>query len=301
MTNRWWIYQQTRFPILIYGPLVATLSFSCLGFSSLTRGNAAVPGTSTALVAFASSFLFFLQLRIADEFKDYEEDLRYRSYRPVPRGLVTLGELRFIGIAGALVQVGLSVWLDRSMVWLLAAVWLYLGLMSKEFFVREWLRARPFTYLWTHMLILPLIVLYITACDWLVAGATPSVDLFWLLLAGFFNGIVIEIGRKIRTPEDEEPGVETYSILWGRRNAALAWVGASLLAAAAMLLAADRIDAALPVGGLLSVLLMAEAIIAWRFLRQPVRRRGKLFELMSGLWTLLAYSSLGAVRLILHG
>jgi 4-hydroxybenzoate polyprenyltransferase len=39
---------------------------------------------------------------------------------------------------------------------------------------------------------------------------------FWV---SFFNGTVLEIGRKIRAPQDEEAGVETYSFLWGRGGA----------------------------------------------------------------------------------
>ena len=55
-------------------------------------------------MAFATAFLFFLQLRIADEFKDFEEDSRYRPYRPVPRGLVRLRELGWLGAAAACLQ-----------------------------------------------------------------------------------------------------------------------------------------------------------------------------------------------------
>ena len=63
------------------------------------------------------------------------------------------------------------------------------------------------------MLILPLITLYATACEWHTASASLPNGLVWLLVASFFSGLVIEIGRKIRAPEDEEPGVETYSPL----------------------------------------------------------------------------------------
>ena len=42
-------------------------------------------------------FMFFLQLRITDEFKDYEEDLKYRAYRPVQRGIISLKTLGKIG------------------------------------------------------------------------------------------------------------------------------------------------------------------------------------------------------------
>ena len=43
---------------------------------------------------FIVTFLQFLMVRIVDEFKDYEEDCKYRPYRPVPRGLIKLKELK---------------------------------------------------------------------------------------------------------------------------------------------------------------------------------------------------------------
>ena len=38
------------------------------------------------ITMFVVAFLQFLMVRIIDEFKDYEEDKKYRPYRPVPRG-----------------------------------------------------------------------------------------------------------------------------------------------------------------------------------------------------------------------
>ena len=83
--RRWWIYQRERFPIFAHGLLIAVFSFSAISFSQLLRGRLQLPPIETMLVAFISAFLFFLQLRIADEFKDYKEDLLYRPYRPLPR------------------------------------------------------------------------------------------------------------------------------------------------------------------------------------------------------------------------
>jgi 4-hydroxybenzoate polyprenyltransferase len=149
------------------------------------------------------------------------------------------------------------------------------------------------------MLIVPLIDLYATACDWRVAGdTTPHSGLVWFLLAGFFNGVVIEIGRKVRAPRDEEPGVETYSALWGRRTAMMVWLGAMLLSALSGWLAARQIDFGLPVAILLAILLLAATVIAIRFLQKPVTNRARLIEPMSALWTLLIYLSLGAVPLV---
>ena len=77
MPNRWWIYQRERFPVAAHGALIAAFSLSAVCFSALLRGASAFPPVRTLLVAFVSSFIFFLQLRIADEFKDYEEDARW--------------------------------------------------------------------------------------------------------------------------------------------------------------------------------------------------------------------------------
>ena len=88
----------------------------------------------------------------------------------------------------------------------------------------------------------------------------------------YFNGIVIEVGRKIRAPADEETGVNTYTVLWGRRNAVLVWLGAMLTTAAFALTAAYQIAFVVPVACVLGVLLVSAGVLAFRFLRQPTTR-----------------------------
>lgn len=297
-TNRWWIYQRERFPILAHGLLIAAFSLSAISFSSLLRGQVHLPGLAVLVAAFVSGFLFFLQLRIADEFKDFEEDSRYRPYRPVPRGLVSLRELGRVGVISAFIQLGLALWRDPSLAPLLLGVWGYLGLMRKEFFVPSWLKAHPIPYMGSHLIILPLILLYLTAWDWRIAGASPPRGLLWLCLIGFFSGMVVEIGRKIRAPQEEEVGVSTYSALWGYRRATLAWLGALLLTAVTAGIAADRIRFALPVSGLLGLLLIFTLVPVGGFLRRPVAKRARLIEQISGGWTLLIYLSLGAIPMV---
>ncbi|MFN0085424.1 MAG: UbiA family prenyltransferase [Blastocatellia bacterium] len=293
--DKWWTYQRERFPIFAHAPLIAAFSFSAVSYSFLLRGERGLPRAGAVIVAFVTSFLFFLQLRIADEFKDFEEDSRYRPYRPVPRGLVSLRELGVIGVAGAAIQLALALRMAPGLIVVLLLTWTYLALMSCEFFAREWLKSRPVTYMWTHMLIMPLIDLYATACDWLVAGAPRPRGVFWFLAVSFFNGMVVEIGRKLRAPEDEEAGVETYTVVWGRTRAVLAWLGVLSMTAICAALAAREIDFVRPVAVLLLALLTAATAISLRFLHRPVRARAKLFEMMAGVWTLLMYLSLGAI------
>jgi 4-hydroxybenzoate polyprenyltransferase len=246
--------------------------------------------------------LFFLLLRISDEFKDFEDDSRYRPYRPVPRGLVTLRELAWIGVGAGTIQLALAIWLEPALVWLLLLAWGYLAIMSREFFVPEWLKARPSIYLASHMVIIPLIDLYATACDWLVAELSrPPDGLYLFLLVSFFNGIVVEVGRKIRAPEDEERGVETYSAVWGMRRAIIVWLLAAVTTAVFAWLAARQIRFERPMLWLLVALLIACAAIAIRFLRRPAKGAGKAIEVASGVWTLVMYLGLGAVPVLVTG
>jgi len=292
--NRWWIYQNERFPLFAHGPLIAAFSACAVAFSSMLRG-APPPGWQSYLTAFGVCLLMFLQLRIADEFKDFDEDSRYRPYRPVPRGLVQLRELGWIGAFTALLQLGLALWWSARLVPLLLVTWAYLALMTREFFVRDWIREQPITYLWTHMLILPLTDLYATACDWVVAGNTPPTGLGWFIAVSFFNGIGLEIGRKTRAPGDEEEGVRTYSRLWGRGTAAAAWWGALAVTAGCAVAASGAFNGQkmtlLILGGLLAI----AGLLAARFVVRPVHATARWLEHFSGLWTLATYLSLGAV------
>jgi 4-hydroxybenzoate polyprenyltransferase len=296
---KWWSYQRERFPLIAHGLLIAAFSFCAVSISAMLRGSSGVPGGRSILVAFATCFCFFLQLRIADEFKDLEEDARYRPYRPVPRGLVTLRELGWLFVIVAAIQLGLALWLDRRLLVLLGVTWTYLALMSKEFFVADWLRPRAVLYMLSHMLIMPLVDLYATSTDWLPRQGHPPHGLIWFLLASYCNGLVIEMGRKIRSSEDEEAGVATYSRLWGRRIAVITWWCALLATALLAAIVATQLHHFAPIATILLLALAGAAIVGTIFLARPKAGRGRWIENCSGLWTLTLYLSLGALPHVL--
>ncbi|MEO0587424.1 MAG: UbiA family prenyltransferase [Planctomycetota bacterium] len=292
--NRWWTYQRERFPLVGHGPLIAAFSFCAVSLSVLLRDGQDPPQWPKLLVAFVTCLLLFLQLRIADEFKDFAEDAEHRPYRPVQRGLVSLRELGCVFVGAAAVQLAMAAWLDWRLIGLLLVTWTYLALMSKEFFIREWLKSRPIVYMVSHMAIIPLVDLYATGTDWLAEGDRPPQGLAGFLAASFFNGMVIEIGRKLRSPDDEEVGVETYTVLWGRRAAVGAWLGLMLATAACAVWVATHVGSVAVVGGTLAAVFAGSAAVAIAFVRNPVPGRGKRLEALSGVWTLGLYLSLGA-------
>ncbi len=303
--KRWWIYQRERFPVVAHGLLIAAFSSSAVCFSALLRGREsgadaatfapALPEPLSLVVAFATAFLFFLQLRIADEFKDFEEDSRYRPYRPVPRGLVSLRELGIVFALAALVQLALAVWLNRGLLVLLGVTWTYLVLMSKEFFIAEWLKRRHILYMVSHMAIVPLVDFYATACDWRPAEERPPPGLLWFVVVSYFNGLVIEIGRKIRGPQDEEEGVNTYSRIWGMKNAVLVWLGAMSLTWSFACCAAWQIGFLGPAIIVLALLLSGAIVTCAGFFREPTLKRSKRIEAFAGIWTLTLYLILGVI------
>jgi len=297
--SRWWIYLQERFPPVKNGVLIAVFAASAVGYSALLvlQRLASFSLLGSMLIAFLILFIFFFQLRVCDEFKDYADDVRYRSYRAVPRGVVSLQELGAVAIALAVFQFGCAIALGWPLVGLLALVWGYMMLMRQEFFAPRWLKAHAIAYLLSHMVIMPLMAGFATACHWVPAGLSPSPRLGWFLLVSFFNGIVIELGRKIRAPQDEETGVETYTALWGRSTAVMVWLGAMGGMAIATLLAAQAIQAILLAALILLPLLTAAMVVAWRFLSYPVTAWAKGFEWVSGLGTLLVYATLGVLPL----
>lgn len=297
MLSKWWTYQKERFPVLAHGLLIAAFSFSAVAYSAMLRGQFEVPAWQSLLVAFVTCFLIFLQLRIADEFKDIEEDTKYRPYRAVPRGLVTLRELGVVFVLAGAIQFGLALWLDPRLIVLLLITWVYLALMSKEFFVRAWISDRPILYMVSHMAIMPLIDLYATSTDWLLAGDTAPHGLVWFLLASFFNGMVIEIGRKVRSPDDEEEGVRTYSVLWGPRGAVLAWFGVLVATWICAAIGASYIGFVWPIVGTFVVLSIMSLVLSRRFLQSQAAGQGKWIEHLSGVWTLALYLGLGAAPL----
>jgi len=224
MKNRWWTYQKERFPIFAHGPLVIVFCTSVMLFSALQQKPAEMPELMQIGGAVISTLILFFQLRVADEFKDFETDARYRPHRAVPRGLVTLPELARLAFIGAIIQFAIAIRFDVGLVPFLVGIWLYVGLMTKEFFAPEWLRSHPVAYLLSHMLIMPLIAFYISAFDWLCTCKVMPSGLGWLLALSFFCGLVLEIGRKIKAPAKERTGVETYSGLWGPTHSAAIWL-----------------------------------------------------------------------------
>lgn len=299
-------YQAERFPLVAFAPLITAFTFASASYSRAVRRFSGMPNAAGIVSApvlvtgiFTALVCFFL-LRVLDEHKDAETDRRWRPELPVPRGLVTLGELR--GVAAVL---SLAVLVANAVVApiLLLALVLFAAwatLMTREFFVRDWLRRHLGIYLVTHMLIMPILDAYTTGLDWLVAGHHPPAGLPWFLAATFANGVLVEIGRKLRAPEGEREGVDTYTHAWGVRTAPAAWLAVLLGAATTVTIAARFTGCAAASAAIVFPAAVLLAIPAVRFLVTRDDRAARRVETVSGLWGIVSYLTLGGLPLVVR-
>ncbi len=296
LANRLWTYQAERFPLKKTVPLLAVFSAASITVSANLAGRP-LPPLSAYLIGFALVFVLFFQMRVCDEIKDHEDDLRYRPERPIPRGLISLKFITLLGLFLIPVAVVLALLWGHQLIWLLLIAWLWLCAMSFEFGMPVWLKARPVLYLLSHMAIMPLIDLLLTGIEWLPFGA-PHQALWFFIALSFTNGCVLEIGRKLWAPENEIAGVDTYSSLWGRRTATIVWfvfIGVSLLLLLGVGIATKASVLIAPLG-------IVGAAVCFRagrkYLRNPSPVNEKKVDTVAGLWVFLCYASAGFAPLL---
>lgn len=295
-------YQAERFPLVAYVPLMAVATFAAVAFSWGSRSTTTVAAGpfpwAAWLVGVYTLIVFFFFLRVLDEHKDAPDDASYRPELPVPRGLVSLRELRGASLVAVVTAVALNALVEPALLVLMAIVLAWAGFMGREFFVRDWLRARPGWYLLSHMVVMPLIFLYATALDWLPAGAAPPPGTAAFLALAFCNGLVIEVGRKIRPAGAERAGVETYSSAWGTDAATAVWLGSLAVAGALVVLAVRSLEAwataEVLVASVVGLLVVAAAAPALLLLRGSSPVKGSHIETTAGLWVLASYALVAA-------
>jgi hypothetical protein len=296
--KRFFLYQKERFPLVSHGALIASFSFSAISYSLICRGENGFVDWRIYLVGVFTTVTLFLLLRIFDEFKDAKDDAKFRKSLPVPRGLISFKELTFIGITIIILQLLLNLIFFPKMLLLYMGVIGYLLLMGKEFFIADWLKKHQFWYVTSHMFIIPLIDIYASGLDWLVAGVDAPKGLLFFLAVSYLNGVVIEIGRKIRIPEKEEMGVLTYTSILGTTQAVILWL--IILFSTFCLSVAASFYAGYGNQGLviLGIVFLLCCIPALVFLITKTEKGSKTIELTSAIWTIIMYLSLGGIPML---
>jgi 4-hydroxybenzoate polyprenyltransferase len=159
-------------------------------------------------------------MRIFDDHKDYDADTRHFPERVLQRGVVTLTELKILAAGAIACEFVMAAICGPAPLLALTMAFGFSLLMLKEFFVGNWLKRRFLVYASVHMLIMPLLA--ITVWSFAMKRYFWQIPLwYWVYsLVSYFLAFNWEVSRKIRVPEDEIDGVDSYTRLFGTYGAA---------------------------------------------------------------------------------
>jgi len=300
--NHFWEYLNERFPLQLNGVLI--LSYFAANY--LLAYGASWPDESLRLnwrflAGCIVLLLMFFHLRVIDEHKDYDQDRIVHPQRVLSRGLVTLRQLRIAGLIAVVLEIGLSLLLGLPAIVMCLILLVLSWLIYKEFYAGEWLHRHMLTNAFFHLLVMPVYSLFVFASaverfPWYA----PTTMLLYAWVS-YGVGFAYELARKTRSPEDERPGLITYSASIGPYRSAY-WVLAALLFSGTLsALVGGLMNFGLwyhlAVGGLL--LLVAFGILHFRFRTDPVT--AARLPIYAGLF-IFVFDWLLAIELIrLHG
>lgn len=247
-------------------------------FHLAISGNIGMIGERNVLISLLFCFSFFFKLRLYDELKDYRTDIINNPTRPLPRGLLTLKDVRLAVVVTFIIEFLLTLKALPHVKFLTLALWGYSLLMYKEFFISKFLENKLTTYAMTHTFVVIILSLrtFATLTENYIHLASMS-------LACYFCFNVFEFGRKTFTKK-EEKNVQTYSNIFGKK-------GAFLLTFSQILLA---IGLSLNFTGIENILFFGLLIGVSLFLMIPYlmtekKWAGKLFRLISSLFIILYF------------
>jgi len=290
-------YLKERFALLKHTLLISTFGFSALSYSLLCRGKEFIPVEHFVAGIIILIGIFYL-LRVFDEHKDAEEDKQNRRHLPVPRGLISLQELRWTAYVTIGIQAILMLVFFPKMIILYLIVMGYMLLMGKEFFIAEWLKKRPFFYVTSHMLIIPLADIFAGGLDWHLANEEIPQQMIYFFVLSFFNGIVLEIGRKLKVPDNEE--TNSYSSAYGARPAVLFWLAILFLTWGLSVLTIHAADLPLLYAFGLAIFLPIAVFAVRQYLKNSDVRSSEFLENLAGLWTLSMYLCVGGIPMLVQ-
>jgi 4-hydroxybenzoate polyprenyltransferase len=272
---RLWTFQRERAPL--YGVLImATTTVGvAYNFSSQSWRN--------YFVAVMIISLYLVQIRTADEKKDFEHDNKYHPNRPVQRGVVSLSELAVINKLSIVGQLLLyASFLDPRIFLLGIFSQSYAFLTRKEFFVREWIRQHFFVYYFSHYI--QLVILFYA----MVSIVQPSSENYWSFVTLFmFSVIATEIGRKMLAVEDDTID-DTYSAQLGHKGSAVALslISLSIVAIVYYFLDAHSQNYLFIIAPMLVFGLIVNA--AYHYALEPNRKNANLVEQGTGVLYVVA-------------
>lgn len=218
MISRLGIYFKEMYPLVPRFFLAIIYFFEIYFVLLLNEGKYNFSVGWQELIGVWTIFVFLMALRIADDFKDYEHDLRLFAHRALPSGRVKKQDLTIALAVVVTITLGLNVFFMNNVGWFLF-LFIYGTLMSLWFFSKSKIQKSLPLALVTHNPVMMVMNIYIITFVCYKYNL-PLLSLHTVLLAFtmYFPSLIWEVSRKIRAPKDETEYV-TYSRLFTYQKA----------------------------------------------------------------------------------
>jgi 4-hydroxybenzoate polyprenyltransferase len=217
--RNWLILIKERFSPLQYIPMI--VAFTVANGLYIVKAEGIPLNSLRFLAVFVLMLSFFFRMRLFDEIKDYEVDLKINPTRPLARGILSVTQVKRALMILILIELAISsqLGLPAFLIHVLAIG--YSLLMYEEFFIGDILRPHLTTYAVSHTFVS--VLLGVSAA----VGISGITDLsilskhaaFFLVNWCFFN--LFEFARKTYAPEEEKENVPSYSNIFGTKGAYL--------------------------------------------------------------------------------
>lgn len=243
--------------------------------------------TKAITLTFIIMLSAFFRLRLFDEIKDYQTDLKINPGRPLARQAISITETKKIIFILILLEASLAGFLGLIPFLFHILALAYSLLMYEEFFVGENLRPHLTTYAVTHTFVS--VLLGISAAALSNGSESFLIEkedlLFFLMNWTYFN--LFEFARKTYAASEERADVPTYSLLFKP-------VGAAALSLSQVILGIYFLHEVLPAHDFSLVLVLASiySLFCLLFAFKPTVTIAKIFRSVTGAYLLIHYALL---------
>ena len=277
---KWWILIKERFSPGSYIPMI--LLFTAANALYLSQEVQTEWHWGRFAAVFILMLSFFFRMRLFDEIKDYEVDLKVNPTRPLARGVLTIPQVKVALLLLIIFELILASTFGSATFFIHAAAIGYSLMMYEEFFIGDLLRPHLTTYAVTHTFVSTLLGI---SGAMAMSGATwDQLNLkhlaFFLMNWAFFN--LFEFARKTFAPEEERAHVPSYSNIFTCAGAWFLSISQGIIGVALLYWVT---------GSLLSFAPLAfYLLVSLYYLIQRDRRSAGIFRAVSGVYLLLHYA-----------
>jgi len=212
--KKWRIYLTERLtPAERIGTVIYFVAILMITTTLLNKGTPA-EGTFefkfSYILAFIVFFLHFVHIRTIDDVMDYEIDLKIKQDRPVARGLITTKEVLIFSAIILAVELIIAMFISKAAVVAQLMMMVFCYILYVDYWLPDFADKREI-FCPLHTPVYCFQAFFVQA---VVADQYPwqmDISMFYLFCFNWALYTVIGYNHDTRAPEQEYPGMDTYS------------------------------------------------------------------------------------------